>query len=282
MELLKTIVKDIEDIEKKLLKYPQESTSVEHIFAPGLYTRKVLMKAGNFVVGHHQNHEQLNVFIKGKVKILNDDGSSTILKAPMTFVGKPGRKIGYILEDVTWLNVYATEETDVEKLEAKFLTKSEAWLIENKNRNHLKLLKNSVDSEDYKSFIAELGLTEEDVRATSDNEEDMRPLPTGRYKCKVGVSGIEGKGLFATSDIEDGEMIAPSRIKGERTIAGRYPNHSLTPNAMMIGTKKGDIVLFAASKIKGCHGGNDGDEITTNYRENYKVNMNSKGRICQE
>jgi hypothetical protein len=47
----------------------------------------------------------------------------------MTFIGKPGRKVAYILETVVFQNVYATEETDIEKLENMFI---ETPLLEGK------------------------------------------------------------------------------------------------------------------------------------------------------
>jgi hypothetical protein len=39
----------------------------------------------------------------------------------MTFVGKPGRKVAYIIETVVFQNIYATDETDIEKLENMFV-----------------------------------------------------------------------------------------------------------------------------------------------------------------
>lgn len=262
-------------VEKTMLDMPQVDCPVIHRFGPGVYIREVMIPAGTFAIGHHQNFEHMNVMLKGRVTVLNDDGSTAELAAPMMFVGKPGRKIGYIHEDVVWLNVYATTETDVETLENTFITKSDAWL-ENSASKSMALLKNTVDADDYRKVLAEFGFTEEQARAQAENQADMIDLPFGNYKIKVAQSAIEGKGLFATADIAPGEIIAPARIGGMRTIAGRYTNHSVTPNARMVMLDNGDINLVATAPIAGCKGGQDGNEITINYREALALQIKEK------
>ena len=114
--------KSVDEAEKVMLSLKQEPCPVIHRFGPGVYIREVSIKSGIVAIGHHKNFEHTNIFLKGKVLMLNDDGTKTELQAPMIFTGKPGRKVGLILEDMVWLNVYPTDETDVEKLEAYFLT----------------------------------------------------------------------------------------------------------------------------------------------------------------
>jgi hypothetical protein len=105
--------------------------------------REVTIPSGSIAIGHHQNFEHMNIFLKGRVTMVNSDGTTSELNAPMCFVGKPGRKIGYIHEDVVWLNVYPTEETSVEKLEAHYLTKSEGFLAHEEIQ--AKLLQDKID-----------------------------------------------------------------------------------------------------------------------------------------
>ena len=266
---------NIETTEEKMLALEQAECPVVHSFGPGIYIRELRMKAGTLAMGHHQKFEHMNIFIKGKVLMLNDDGSRTELSAPIMFVGKPGRKIGYVLEDVVWLNIYATSETDVETLEATYLEKSKVW--EESNAKAIKL-KRLADTEDYKKLINSMGLTESDVRKQTENENDQIPMPYGCFKVSVSKSSIEGRGVFATANILPNEVIAPAKLDGKRTPMGRYINHSKTPNAKMelIGT---DIFLTALTEITGCTGGNLGDEITTNYRENVKL---IGGILCLE
>lgn len=125
-------VPTLNDLERVMLEMDQVECPVTHYFGPGLYIREVRMKAGTLVVGHEHNCDQVNTFIAGKLMLLKEDGNHEILNAPMTFIGKPGRKVAYILEDVIWQNVYATNETDMDKIEDLFVTKSDSWQQHNK------------------------------------------------------------------------------------------------------------------------------------------------------
>lgn len=263
----------LEQVEQVLLQMPQVECPVIHHHGPGTYTREVHIPAGTFAIGHHQNYEHTNIMLKGRVTVLNDDGTTLELVAPMFFVGKPGRKIGYIHEDMVWLNVYATDETDVEKLEAQFLTKSDSWKEDAAQKQKLIGFQQSIDNQDYLAVLQEFGFTAEQAKAQAYDEADQTALPHGSYKIKVANSPIEGRGLFATANIQPGEIIAPARISGLRTIAGRFTNHSTAPNARMIQVGGSDIALVATRPIQGCHGGEDGEEITINYREALRLTL---------
>ena len=80
------------------------------------------------------------------------------------------------------------------------------------------------------------------------------------------------RGLIATSQHEPGDLLAMARIGGKRTPAGRYTNHAKRPNARMIATPNGDIALVATRVINGAHGGQDGDEVTDDYRQAWATN----------
>ena len=125
----------------------------------------------------------------------------------------------------------------------------------------------SEDVADYYAAIAEYGFDHATVREQTENLEDQIPLPHGGYKMMVAASKIDGKGVFATGDIAEGEVIAPARIANKRTPAGRFTNHAKNPNAMMILLDNGDINLVAKRAISGCKGGNLGEEITIDYRQ---------------
>ncbi len=124
---------NLEEIEGRMLALPQANCPVFHYFAPGLYVRELHMQAGTMAIGHMQKFHHLNILIKGRILMLNPDGSQKELCAPMTFMGAPGRKVGYVLEDIIWQNIYPTEETDIEKLEDFFIERSPTWVEANKN-----------------------------------------------------------------------------------------------------------------------------------------------------
>ena len=106
---------DISELESKMLEVEQVECPVIHRFGPGMYIREVRISAGTLAVGHEQLFDHMNLFLQGNVIMLNEDGTTSDLKAPMIFTGQPGRKVGYIVEDMVWLNIYATEETDIDK-----------------------------------------------------------------------------------------------------------------------------------------------------------------------
>lgn len=265
-----TLDQRIDMLTSVMLTEPQVQCDVIHRFGPGLYIREINVPAGTMGVGHYQRYEHLNILLKGKVTMLKDDGSTSTLEAPMMFVGKPGRKVGIIEEDMIWQNIYATTETDIEKLEEMFFDKSEIW-DEHIAGPGQKLLQSDFDQNEYLEMLAEIGVTEDFVRSESERTDNMIDLPYGAYKIKVGDSPINGKGLFATANITTGEVIAPGRIGDRRTIAGRYTNHSNKPNATVERVGAKGINLVALSDIAGCAGGHDGDEITIDYRESVMI-----------
>jgi hypothetical protein len=258
----------LEQLERKGLALPQIACDVMHAFSGGIYIRQVTLKAGTLVMGHRHKTTHCNIMLTGRMTMFGLNGKRDLLVAPVICTADPGRKVAYIHEDVLWLNLFPTEETDVEKLEDLFLDKSEAWEeIQAGLTSH-----RDEDRKDFDQFLWEFGLTSDYVRAESEELSDQIPFPPGAYKCKVGPSQIEGKGLMATSDIKAGETVAPARLDGRRTPAGRYTNHSKEPNAQMI-RKGGDIYLVASRPIGGALGGFDGEEITIDYRQAIKVNL---------
>jgi hypothetical protein len=254
---------------------------VIHHFGPGTYVREVTLPAGILAIGHAQRFEQLNIMLTGKVAILGEDGKMKELTAPMIFVGPPGRKIGYVIEETTWLNVYATDERDIDKLEAHFLDKSPAWQEHNIASQQAQSESRQQDRDDFLALIDQAGFSPETVRQQSENEADQIPMPDGEgVKVTIRTSTIEGKGVFLSAPAEAGEIIAPARINGMRTPVGRFTNHSLVPNAKFVKSDSGDIYLVATQRIAGCAGGSAGDEVTVDYRQALElsgIRLPSKG-----
>lgn len=257
------VVENIDLVESEMLKMPQAPCPVRHHFGPGVYIREIFMAAGTFAVGHNWKKDHMNIFLKGKVHMIKDDGTTDIIEAPMIFTGKPGRKIGMILEDMVWLNVYPTEERDIDTIEDEIIDKSPGFKL---NTDALRLLTDTTDQDDYLAAMADLDVDEAVFRAESDRHDDLIPFPENVTSVKIADSRIEGKGLFATADFTPGEVIAPARLAGLRTPAARYINHSASPNAVLC--SHGQVLyLMATNYISGCRGGQNGDEITISYRQ---------------
>lgn len=116
--------------EKMLLASPKdhvECPTYNH-FMPGVYIREMHIPKGTLIIGHEHIVESTNVFLKGKLKLLQEDGTWQELEAPMMFKGKLGRKVAIALEDCVWQNIFATEEKDLQVLENTLIRKSQAFL----------------------------------------------------------------------------------------------------------------------------------------------------------
>jgi len=269
----------IDDLTKELLKQEQADCPVTHHFGPGLYIREVTYGPGTLVVGHFHKHPHLCVMLTGKMLFVNPDGNKVEISAPKSFIASAGRKVAYVLEEMIFQNIYATEETDVEKLE-KMLFEENEFLEEHlKKQDKLLSYDHSVDIEDFEKAMSEYGLNLELVRKMSEYEQDQIPFPQGSYKAMVSDSKIEGKGLFATGNIQAGEVIAPARLGDKRTPAGRYTNHSKNPNAVFVLRDNEDIDLVASKPISGMRGGLLGEEITIDYRQ--ALSLYKETTLCQ-
>lgn len=270
----------IADLEKEMLDMPQADCPVAHHFGPGIYIREVTLPAGIFAVGHAQRYEHLNIMLTGKVAIVDGD-QVRVLEAPLIFTGKPGRKVGYVLETCVWQNVYATNETDIDTLEAHYLDKSENWKAYDKEQSEIAHALNQHNRDDYAQVLKEFGFDANTARQQAEEESDQIDMPVA-FKAVVQVrdSNIEGKGLFLSWHITAGQIIAPARISGKRTPAGRYVNHSTSPNCKYIADEKGDIYLVSLRDIDGCKGGNKGEELTVDYRQ--ALTLNKELSTCQD
>ena len=258
----------LEELESHMLELPQAECPVVHHFGPGIYIREVTLPANTIAIGHAQRFDHLNIMLTGSVAMVDDDGQTKILKAPLIFVGKPGRKVGYVLETCIWQNVYATDERDIEVLEATYLDKSPTWQAHHAAQQLRLISEHAADREDFDLIVKASGFTRATIRAQSENLSDQIPMPDGHgTKVTIRQSPIEGHGVFLSSPVEEGELIAPARIFGLRTPVGRYTNHSKTPNAYFIKSDDGDIFLVALRRIAGCSGGDAGEEVTIDYRQ---------------
>jgi len=266
------------ELQEYLLTKPQVEAPVIHSFGPGIYIREVTLKAGTVAVGHHQNFEHQNIVLNGHVRMLRDDGTTLDVVGPTMFVGKPGKKAGYVIKDTVWLNIYSTEERDIEKLEAHFLTKDPTWIDSQARKRAADSFIHNADREDYETLLIEFNISKEQARREAEYEMDQIPFPMGSYCVKLGDSPIEGKGLFATANFQVGGYICPGRLDWKRTPAGRFTNHSKSPNAEPVLEENGDIHFVAIKPIAGCRGGSDGEEITIDYRK--ALILNNRKPLC--
>ncbi|WP_175691676.1 SET domain-containing protein-lysine N-methyltransferase [Burkholderia anthina] len=253
----------IERLEREMQRMPQVELQVRHYFAPGMAAREMTIPAGVTVTGAVHRHEHLCTISKGRILVSTDEGMRE-LSAPCTIVSKPGAKrVGCAIEETVWTTYHATDERDIDKL-IQEITESTADELVGGSHNVQMLAQ--VARDDYAKFLAEYGLTQEFVTRLVENEADQVPMPLSFDALELRSSPIAGVGMFAVRDIGKGDTIAPSRIEGKRTPAGRYINHAPSPNAVFVPASGGDLLVRAVRAIRA------GEEVTIDYRQAMSIN----------
>jgi hypothetical protein len=111
-------------LEGEMFKQPQVEIETTHHFASGIYAREIFIPKGTLLTGKIHKTGHLNILSKGDITVLTDGGMKR-LKAPCTFVASPGTKrAGYAHEDSVWTTIHASEETELDKLEAELIVPS--------------------------------------------------------------------------------------------------------------------------------------------------------------
>jgi hypothetical protein len=266
MDIAEQIRIDPNVIEAAMLSQPQAECPVVHHFGPGVYIREVTLKAGAYALGHFQRFERLDIVLRGKVAIICDDGVR-VIEGPCMFVGQPGRKLGYCIEECVWQNVYPNPDNcrDIETLEARWAEKSAVAKLFDQLYLECLAEQHQGDRDDFAKML------DKDVVSAERTESEianLTELPT-EYASRLSVrnSPIEGRGLFLSSPAKEGEMIAPARIGEKQTIAGRYVNHAKNPNCAFRKDESGGVWLYALRDIAGCTAGHYGEELTVDYTQ---------------
>lgn len=108
------------DIERYILQCPQVETPIRHYFSPGIYAREMFIPAGTVLTGAVHKTEHISLFV-GDITVLTDGGMQR-LRGHHTFVSKPGAKrVGYAHADTWCTGFFATNETDISKLESELV-----------------------------------------------------------------------------------------------------------------------------------------------------------------
>ena len=77
------------------------------------------------MVGRTHKVDCFNFVLTGSVLTVTEEGKK-IISAPDSFVSKAGlKKAGVVLEDLTWLCVFTTDETDITKIDDIICEKDE-------------------------------------------------------------------------------------------------------------------------------------------------------------
>ena len=230
-------------LESAMLAIPdhmtQEDFQTKHYFAPGLYLREITIPKGVTLTGKIHKTEHMCILSKGDVSVYTEDGIKRI-QASTVVHSLPGTKrVMFAHEESVWINCHYNPENekDIDKIDDLFVVDTFEQFYLGSNR--------SLDD-----VLNVLGVTRDALTAISENLSDQIPFPVDPAVIRIGESSIHGKGIFSTDKIKKGQIIAPARIGSMRTPAGRYCNHSGSPNSEMVMRDNGDVDLVALSDIE--------------------------------
>jgi hypothetical protein len=266
-------------LESVMLAMPEHQIQIEtkHYFAPGLYMREIFVPAGVTMIGKIQKTEYLNIVSKGDISVMTEAGLKRT-KAPAVLRSHPGlKRAGYAHEDSIWVTVHQnpTNERDIDKLEQSLFAETFAEVPAVMERSEPEpVVTWQGRAKDYdKTYLSSnrtlddvliaTGTTRERMRAVSENTDDQVEFQPDVTGVSIDDSPIHGKGVFARKRFSKGDVIAPARIGGKRTPAGRYCNHAATPNSEAVMRENGDVDIVATTVIE------PGAEVVNDYYYNY-------------
>lgn len=113
----------IQRVTEALLSVPDKTEMpAQNTLIEGVYTRTLFIPKGTILVGKVHLKECVNIVAKGDITVLTETGMGRI-KAGHVATSAPGiQKLGYAHEDTVFINVFRTDETDIEKIEAEIAT----------------------------------------------------------------------------------------------------------------------------------------------------------------
>lgn len=136
--------------EELMRQMPQVEIPVFHYFSYGVYAREIHIPAGTILTGEIHKFENLNILSKGEMSVMTENGLVRV-SAPFTIVSPPGTKrIAEAHTDCVWTTIHGTFERDIEKIERKFIAKSEQAYLE--FANHIKCVSTNYEHPILKDF----------------------------------------------------------------------------------------------------------------------------------
>lgn len=118
--------KTIGELEDVMRKMPQCEAPVEHIFTPGLYSRKIVMYPGSLITSKIHKHRHPFVILEGECAVWDKSTGWMELKAGHMGITEPGtHRILFIRKKTVWVTFHVTQETELDKIEQHVIAKTE-------------------------------------------------------------------------------------------------------------------------------------------------------------
>lgn len=114
------------ELKDTMLALPGEHMEmpVTHHVSDGLYTRTLFIPKGSVLVGKIHRKSCINIVASGDITVLTETGCARV-KAGYTVQSPAGiMKVGYAHEDTVFINVFRTDEIDIDKIENEIACES--------------------------------------------------------------------------------------------------------------------------------------------------------------
>lgn len=96
---------------------------MDHHFVNGLYIRMAKAPAGMLFTTQIHKVRHPFFIMSGSARILTEEGIATLTAPYQGFTEAGTKRLMYILEDITWYTIHATDKTTVEEVEKEVLAK---------------------------------------------------------------------------------------------------------------------------------------------------------------
>ncbi len=117
-------------IQQKLTEdWVEPEYSTTHQFFGGIYVRVLKMPKDTLMTGARHRFSTCNILLEGSLSVFMEDGTGVRkMEAPCIFESeKHIKKLIYCHEDVTFVTVHPSKETDIKKLESFFTISEEEY-----------------------------------------------------------------------------------------------------------------------------------------------------------
>jgi hypothetical protein len=126
------------ELQAEVTNLPEVDCPLQHVFAPGVYARTIMIPAGTVVVGKIHKHAHVNILSQGEVTVVTESGGRENFCGPITMVSQPGTKRAvYAHTAVVWTTIHLTDKTDLDEIEdhviAKTYAEYESFALNQKN-----------------------------------------------------------------------------------------------------------------------------------------------------
>lgn len=113
---------EINALEAKLAKWPQQHLPLHHLMTPGLYVREIFIPKGTLCTSKIHRTTHPFVVSKGIISVWSPESGVVHYSAPFTGVTKPGtRRVLFAHEDTIWSTFHPTTETNLKRIEEQII-----------------------------------------------------------------------------------------------------------------------------------------------------------------